>query len=44
MVAVGVFGDVFGHAVAPAEDDDCCWVGGWWWVGGCAGIAEVDAI
>ncbi len=44
MEAIRIFGDVFWHAVTPAEDDDC---GGMVRGNGLAGliaIAEIDSI
>lgn len=44
MVAVGIFGNVFRHAVAPAGNDNRCWLVGWSWFGLLVTIAKVYSI
>lgn len=44
MEAIGIFGDVFWHAVAPAEDDDCGGMVGGHGLAGLVAIAEIDSI
>lgn len=41
MVAVGILGNVFGRAVAPAENDHRCWLVGSGWFGVLEAIAKV---
>ena len=44
MKAVGIFADVFRHAVAPAGDDDCCWFVGWGGLALLVAVAKVYTI
>lgn len=44
MIAVGIFGNMFRHAIAPTGNDDCCWLVGWAWFGFLVAIAKVYSI